>query len=67
MTLSDTEVRLIMAALRYTSTMHETIARQHQAKGERLLAQQHGGFAARCGELSDRLQREAQSKIIRPN
>jgi len=68
MTLSDTEVRLIMAALRYTATAYEQIAKISLQRGRRLEAMQQGGFSTRCGELSDRLEKEAKPKpILRAN
>ena len=64
MIFSDSEVRLILAALRYTATAYEQIAKLSLQQGRRLEAMQQGGFSTRCGELSDRLEKEAKPKFI---
>ena len=61
---SDAEVRIILAALRYTATAYEQIAKLSLEHGRRLDAMQQGGFATRCGELSDKLEKEAKPRQI---
>lgn len=66
MTLSGPDLNIILAALRYSATAHEEIAKMFLSKGDRNKAMQHGGFAARCGQLSDEIEKQAKGRIIRP-
>ena len=64
MTFSDSEVRIILAALRYTSQAFEQIAKLSLSTGHRAEAMAQGGFATRCGELSDRLEKESKPRQV---
>lgn len=66
MILSAADLNIVLAALRYSATAHDEIAKMFLSKGDRNKAMQHGGFATRCGELSDELEKQAKGRIIRP-
>jgi hypothetical protein len=68
MELTANECRAIMAALRYTCEAQEEIAKMYLQKGDRVAAMRHGGFAAYCGELSDKLEKQGlKPSMIRTN
>ena len=68
MILSQTDLNVILAALRMASTANEAIARDALEKGDKPRAMRLSAFAYRCGELSDQLEKGgARPTIIRAN
>ena len=68
MMLSQTDLNVILAALRMASNANESLAHEALAKGDKPRAMRLSAFAFRCGELSDQLEKGgARPTIIRAN
>ena len=67
MTLSETDVQVVMAALRLAANGTETQAKMELAAGRKNEAMRLGAFAVRCAQLSDEFEKSAgRPSIIRP-
>lgn len=68
MRIGPQDLNVILAALRMASNANESLARQALEKGDRPRAMRLSAFAARCGQLSDELERAGTApSILRPN